>query len=110
MKILGICGSVREGSFNRGLLRAAQEEVPEGVDIEMCLLGDIPLYNADVENVELPAPVAAFKEAIANADALLIACPEYNASFSGVLTYTALWTSGSTDRRFVILTAETAAE
>ncbi len=93
MKILGICGSVRDGSFNRGLLRAAQEEAPAGVELEIYNLGEIQAYNADVEKVEAPASVTAFKEAIAAADAMLIACPEYNGSFTGVLKNALDWAS-----------------
>lgn len=93
MKILGICGSVREASFNRGLLRAAQEEAPAGAEIEIYNLGDIEPYNADVEQVDPPASVTALKEAISSADALLIACPEYNGSFTGVLKNAIDWAS-----------------
>jgi chromate reductase, NAD(P)H dehydrogenase (quinone) len=93
MKILGICGSVRKASYNRGLLRAAQEEAPAGVDVEICSIADIELYNADVERTGVPEPVAAFKNAIAEADALLIACPEYNGSFTGVLKNAIDWAS-----------------
>jgi chromate reductase, NAD(P)H dehydrogenase (quinone) len=93
MKILGISGSVRNGSFNRGLLRAAQDVAPEGVEIEIYDIEDIQAYNADVDRVEPPAEVQAFKAAIADADALLIACPEYNGSFSGVLKNALDWAS-----------------
>jgi chromate reductase, NAD(P)H dehydrogenase (quinone) len=93
MKILGICGSVRKASFNRGLLRAAQEEAPEGVEVKIYSVADIELYNADVEQAGAPEPVAAFKRAITEADALLIACPEYNGSFTGVLKNAIDWAS-----------------
>ncbi len=93
MKILGICGSVRQGSFNRGLLCAAQEEAPEGVSIDIYDIESIQPYNADVEKEQAPQAVAAFKSAIAGADALLIACPEYNGSFTGVLKNALDWAS-----------------
>lgn len=93
MKILGICGSVREGSFNRGLLRAARDETPDGVELEICGIGDIEPYNGDVEQAGVPDAVASFKSAIAGADAVLIACPEYNASFTGVLKNAIDWAS-----------------
>jgi chromate reductase, NAD(P)H dehydrogenase (quinone) len=93
MKILGICGSLRKGSFNRGLLRAAQEEVPTGVEFAIYDVADIPPYNADVEQTEAPAQVRTFREAVAGADALLIACPEYNGSFTGVLKNALDWAS-----------------
>jgi chromate reductase, NAD(P)H dehydrogenase (quinone) len=93
MKILGICGSIRTGSYNRALLRVAQQEAPEGVEIAIYEVSDIEVYNADVDNVEQPDSVKAFKNAIAEADALLIACPEYNASFTGVLKNAIDWAS-----------------
>jgi chromate reductase, NAD(P)H dehydrogenase (quinone) len=93
MKILGICGSVRKGSFNRGLLRAAQEEAPECVEFEIYHIEDIQSYNTDVERAGQPDSVVRFKEAIASADALLIACPEYNGSFTGVLKNAIDWAS-----------------
>jgi chromate reductase, NAD(P)H dehydrogenase (quinone) len=93
MKILGICGSVRKGSFNRGLLRAAQELAPEGVEIAIYDIDDIPPYDADVDSTKRPDSVLRLKQAIADADALLIASPEYNASFPGVLKNAIDWAS-----------------
>src|SRR5437899_3255012 len=86
LSILGIAGSLRAGSFNKALLRAAVEEAPPGITIAIFeRLGEIPLYNADVEAKCDPEPVAAFKQAIGAADALLIATPEYNYGVPGVL-------------------------
>ncbi len=96
LKILGIPGSLRRASMNRGLLRAAQETVPEGVTIEIYDLDDIPLYNADVEAAGLPPAVHDFKERIRAADALLFATPEYNFSFTGVLKNAIDWASRPT--------------
>jgi chromate reductase, NAD(P)H dehydrogenase (quinone) len=93
MKILGISGSIRKKSFNRGLLRAAKDVAPEGVEVEIYDVADIQPYNADVENADYPASVTGFKDAIAEADALLIACPEYNGSFTGVLKNALDWAS-----------------
>lgn len=93
MKILGISGSIRKKSFNRGLLRAAQELAPEGVEIELYDVADIEPYNGDVESVATPESVTSFKAAIADADALMIACPEYNGSFTGVLKNALDWAS-----------------
>src|SRR4029450_4962067 len=74
LEVLGIAGSLRNGSFNRALLRAAQEVAPEGMTIRVFdELASIPLYNGDVEAQGIPAPVVAFKQAIARAGALLIA-------------------------------------
>jgi chromate reductase, NAD(P)H dehydrogenase (quinone) len=83
--VLGFAGSLRLGSYNRSLLRAARELAPQGMTIDIFDLTSIPLYNADVEAQGDPAPVAAFKAAIRRADALLIACPEYNHGVPGVL-------------------------
>jgi chromate reductase, NAD(P)H dehydrogenase (quinone) len=93
MKILGISGSVRIDSFNRGLLRAARDQAPMGVELEIYDVSDLPLFDADVEKVGAPRSVSEFKIAIANADALLIACPEYNGSFTGVLKNAIDWAS-----------------
>jgi chromate reductase len=78
LRILGIAGSLRSGSYNRALLRAAQEAAPTGLTVETFDLAEVPLYNGDVEARGDPAPVVALKEAIRQADALLIATPEYN--------------------------------
>ncbi len=93
IRVLGIAGSLRAQSFNRALLRVAQQEAPEGVQIELWDLSDIPPYNADVEAQGDPAPVAQFKAAIRAADALLIATPEYNRGLPGVLKNAIDWAS-----------------
>ena len=85
VRILGIAGSLRVGSYDRALLRAVQEEVPLGVELQLYDIAPIPFYNADVEAVEDPEPVVAFKSAIRAAGALLIATPEYNHGVPGVL-------------------------
>jgi chromate reductase len=92
--VLGIVGSLRKASFNRGLLRAAVELAPNGMTITVWeRLSEIPLYNEDVEKGGDPEPVAAFKEAIGKADALLIATPEYNYGVPGVLKNAIDWAS-----------------
>jgi chromate reductase len=93
LSVLGIAGSLRAGSFNRALLHAAQELAPAGMQITTFDLAPIPLYNADVEALGDPAPVAAFKAAIREADALLIATPEYNFGVPGVLKNAIDWAS-----------------
>ncbi|MFN2384408.1 MAG: NADPH-dependent FMN reductase [Gemmatimonadota bacterium] len=85
LRVLGFAGSLRAGSYNRALLRAAQELAPPGLTITLFDLAPIPLYNGDVEAVGDPEPVAAFKQAIAAADALLMVTPEYNYGIPGVL-------------------------
>jgi chromate reductase len=92
-KILGFAGSLRAGSYNHLLLRAAAEEAPEEMTIEIYDLAPIPLYNADLEVEGDPEPVARFKEAIARADGVLIATPEYNHGISGVLKNALDWAS-----------------
>lgn len=92
-RVLGIAGSLRAGSYNRALLRAAQEEAPSGMEIQLYDIASIPFYNADVEARGDPEPVAAFKAAIRAADALLIATPEYNHGIPGVLKNAIDWAS-----------------
>ncbi len=93
LRILGIPGSLRQASYNRGLLKAAQEVAPKDVKIELTDLAAIPLFNADVEAKGDPEPVREFKERIRAADALLIATPEYNYNIPGVLKNAIDWAS-----------------
>ena len=93
LTILGIAGSLRRGSYNRGLIRAAIQLAPAGTEVVSHDLGDLPLYNADVEAQGDPQPVARLKRAIAAADALLIATPEYNHCVPGVLKNAIDWAS-----------------
>lgn len=93
LRVLGIPGSLRSGSYNRALLLAAVELAPASVDIELIELDEIPPYDGDVEAAGDPRPVAALKEAIREADALLIATPEYNRGLPGVLKNALDWAS-----------------
>jgi chromate reductase len=95
MKILGISGSLRKNSYNTAALRAAQELLPQGVTLEIFDLSPIPLYNEEIE--PFPPAVQALRERIAEADALLIATPEYNHSISGVLKNALDWASCAPD-------------
>ena len=92
-RILGISGSLRERSYNRALLQAARELAPKGVEIDEFDLAAIPLYNPDLEAAGDPEPVAALRDAVRNADALLLATPEYNRGTSGVLKNAIDWLS-----------------
>lgn len=91
--VMGICGSLRRGSYNRKLLQVARQLAPQGMTIDICDLYDIPDYNPDVEAQGIPEPVQAFTERIRAADALLIATPEYNYSIPGVLKNAIDWAS-----------------
>ena len=91
--LLGIPGSLRAGSYNRALLRAAAEVLPAGVDLSLVALNDIPLYDADVQSKGDPEPVEELKRRIIIADALVIATPEYNYSIPGVLKNALDWAS-----------------
>lgn len=92
MKILGIPGSLRKASLNHAALRAAQELVPAGATLEIVDLDGIPPYNEDIER-PLPVSVADLKARIREADAVLIATPEYNYSVPGVLKNAIDWAS-----------------
>jgi chromate reductase, NAD(P)H dehydrogenase (quinone) len=93
LRILGVAGSLRSGSLNRSLLRAAVELAPEGMAIEVFDLLQVPLYNGDVEATGEPPGVAAFKQAIAAADGVLFATPEYNHGVPGVMKNAVDWAS-----------------
>lgn len=91
-RILGLAGSLRHASLHRGLIRAARELAPEGVAVEPYeKLGEIPFFNQDVEDEGDPASVRDLKEKIREADAILIATPEYDYAIPGVLTTALDW-------------------
>ncbi|MDR8391534.1 NAD(P)H-dependent oxidoreductase [Aliifodinibius sp. S!AR15-10] len=93
IKILGFAGSLRKGSYNKSLIRAAIEVSPNDMEIEFFDLGGIPLYNADVEADGDPGRVKEFKQAIEAADGLLIATPEYNHGVPAVTKNAIDWAS-----------------
>jgi chromate reductase len=93
MRILGVSGSLRRDSHNTRLLAGAEKLLPPGIELVLFdRLGEIPPFNEDQEN-ETPAAVAELKAAIAAADALLVATPEYNGSIPGVLKNALDWAS-----------------
>jgi chromate reductase len=92
VKILGFVGSLRKGSYNKALMRAALELTPEDAALEVFDLEGIPPFNQDLEN-QPPQMVKEFKAKIKQADALLIATPEYNYSVPGVLKNAIDWAS-----------------
>jgi chromate reductase, NAD(P)H dehydrogenase (quinone) len=91
-RLVGIAGSLRKGSYNASLLRAAAELAPAGTQVEIGSIVGIPLYDGDLEAEQgIPEPVAKLKEQIAAADGLLIVTPEYNSSLPGVLKNAIDW-------------------
>jgi chromate reductase, NAD(P)H dehydrogenase (quinone) len=94
IRIVGISGSLRTGSFNTALLGAAGRVVPNGTELAAEEIGSIPLYNGDVEIAEgLPARVVELKKQIAAAAGLLLVTPEYNNSIPGVMKNAIDWLS-----------------
>ena len=94
MRLLAISGSLRSGSHNTELLRAAGADLPE--DVEFVLwsgLAGIPAYDWDLDVVPSPRPVAEFRAEIERSDAVLIATPEYNSSIPGALKNALDWAS-----------------
>ena len=100
VRILGIAGSLRRGSFNAATPRAAQELAPSGVTIDIFDIAPIPLYNEDVRQQGFPAPVEDLRARIKSADGLLIVTPEYNYSISGVLKNAIDWASRPPEQPF----------
>ena len=93
IRILGISGSLRKASFNSGMLRTAQEIVPDWVDFQIFDIRDIPFYDGDLEAEGDPDSVVALKAAIQNSEAVIFATPEYNWGTSGVLKNAIDWAS-----------------
>jgi NAD(P)H-dependent FMN reductase len=92
--VIGIAGSLRRGSYNAALLRAAAQQAPDGVKVAIASIRDIPLYDGDVEAEQgVPAAVVELKDRIAAAEGLLLATPEYNNSLPGVLKNVIDWLS-----------------
>jgi chromate reductase, NAD(P)H dehydrogenase (quinone) len=94
MRVLGISGSLRSGSLNSALLRAAAGRLPAGAElVEFDRLADVPPYDEDVEGEATPTVVEELRRAVRNADAVLIATPEYNHSIPGQLKNALDWVS-----------------
>lgn len=92
LKVIGFAGSLRSGSYNKALLRAATDLLPGDLELEIFDLDGIPGFNQDIE-VDMPIKVKDFKSKIRDADAILIATPEYNYSVPGVLKNAIDWAS-----------------
>ena len=94
MRVLGVSGSLRRDSINSALLRAAAERLPADAELELFTgLADIPPYNEDADAGAGPAAVASLRDAVRDADAVLIATPEYNSSIPGQLKNALDWVS-----------------
>lgn len=97
VQLLGIAGSLRAGSFSTAILESLREELPAHIDPHVDLrlhpLGDVPLYNQDLDTDVPPAGVAALRYAIARADGLVIVTPEFNYGLPGVLKNALDWAS-----------------
>ncbi len=93
-RILGVAGSLRKDSYNRALLGAIAGIAPDGIEVEIYELNNIPLYNQDIDTPEsMPESVRDFKRRIKEADAILFVTPEYNRSIPGVLKNAIDWAS-----------------
>ena len=94
MKVLGISGSLRKGSYNTALLRAAVALMPEGAQLETGSISGIPLYDGDLEASQgIPAAVQALKTKVVESQGLLLVTPEYNNSIPGVFKNAIDWLS-----------------
>jgi len=93
IKVLGISGSLRRGSYNSALLRAAVRLMPPEATLAVASIRGIPLFDADVEAQGVPPAVTQLKEAVVAADAVLLVTPEYNNSIPGVFKNAIDWLS-----------------
>ncbi|HEY8564026.1 MAG TPA: NADPH-dependent FMN reductase [Beijerinckiaceae bacterium] len=100
MKVVGISGSLRQGSLNTAALRAAQELAPTGMTIEPAFIGDLPHYNDDLRQGGYPPEVERLRSQLAAADAILFVTPEYNYSIPGVLKNAIDWASRPPEQPF----------
>ncbi len=94
--IVALCGSLREGSYNRSVLKKAYELLPNNISLNEVYIGDLPLYNEDMED-NMPKSVKDLKSALKEADGVLLVTPEYNYSVSGVLKNALDWASRGED-------------
>ncbi len=101
IRFLGISGSLRQASRNSGLLRAALAALPAGVEGDTAMLADIPFYNADLAVGPKPDGVQRVFAQLESADALVLACPEYNYSLAPALKNILDWASKEPDNRLL---------
>jgi len=100
LRVLGLCGSLRKGSYNRMTLHAAEELLPDGMSLHTYDLRPIPPYDEDVREAGYPPVVQALRNKIAASDAILFVTPEYNYSVPGVLKNAIDWASRPPDQPF----------
>jgi chromate reductase len=94
VQVVGLCGSLRAGSFNASLLRIVARRMPAGSSLTVADIGALPLYNQDLEHDgRFPAPVEEVRATVGAADAMLFCTPEYNFSVTGVLKNALDWLS-----------------
>jgi len=92
-KVIGIVGSLRAPSLNGALLNATKNFFPDWIEFDTFDIGEVPHYDQDVEDPEIPEIVSDFKQKVSDADAIILAAPEYNGSVSGVLKDALDWAS-----------------
>jgi chromate reductase len=101
LALVSICGSLRQGSFNAAVQRSLPELAPAGMTIAaLSGIGEMPLYNADLQAQGFPKPVTDMAEAIRKADGVIICSPEYNYSVPGVLKNAIDWISRLPEQPF----------
>jgi len=93
MRLIGISGSLRKGSFNTKMLKAAVHCLPEGVTLTLVSCADLPLYNSDIDGSKKPSGVQRLLDIIDDSDGVIFSTPEYNYSIPGVLKNTIDWLS-----------------
>jgi chromate reductase len=101
LKILGISGSLRKGSYNTAALRLCEELMPAGMKMTYARIDDIPLFNQDVYDAGVTGPAKRFRDEVAAADGLLIASPEYNFSVTAALKNAIDWGSRAPNQVFM---------
>jgi chromate reductase len=98
LHIVGICGSLRKNSFNRGLLRAFEQQLPDDIKFTVADISELPFFSEEREQ-NLPETVLKLKELTVSADALIVSTPEYNMSYTAVLKNALEWLSRSSLQR-----------
>ncbi|MEO2076535.1 MAG: NAD(P)H-dependent oxidoreductase [Bacillus sp. (in: firmicutes)] len=98
LHIVGICGSLRKNSFNRGLLRAFEQQLPETITFTEADISELPFFSEEKEH-NLPETVLKLKELVESADGVIISTPEYNLSYTAVLKNALEWLSRATLQR-----------